>query len=96
MPQIILRDHENFEGALRRFKKSVDKTGLIPESRARRSFVSNSKKRKERLQAAKKRLRRNLRANQFPKQYKGTHQSSKVRKMITGSDNSTVGSQTSI
>ena len=58
MPGIRVRDHENFESAMRRFKRVVEKSGVLSEMRKREFFVSPSDKRKRAKAAAVKRFRK--------------------------------------
>ena len=48
MPSVRLKEHEPFEGALRRFKRACEKAGIVTEAR-RREFY-------EKPTAAKKRI----------------------------------------
>ena len=47
-----IKDGENIERALKRFKRKFEKTGAIRELRARKNFVKPSVKRREQLQKA--------------------------------------------
>jgi small subunit ribosomal protein S21 len=67
MPSVQIKDTENFDGALRRFKKSVEKAGIIPEVRERESYVKPTTERKRKLAAAIKRHYKRLRAQRLPK-----------------------------
>lgn len=59
MPEIKVRDTEHFEGALRRFKKAVEKAGIINDLRARESYEKPTTERKRKLaQAVKRHYRR--------------------------------------
>ena len=58
MPGIRVRDHENFESAMRRFKRVVEKSGVLSEMRKREFFVSPSDKRKRAMASAVKRFRK--------------------------------------
>ena len=49
---VPLKDGENIERALKRFKRKFEKTGAIRELRARKNFVKPSVKRREQLQKA--------------------------------------------
>ena len=42
MSEIIIHDDENFERALKRFKKKFEKTGVLKQLRARTSFEKPS------------------------------------------------------
>jgi small subunit ribosomal protein S21 len=58
MPFIRVRDHENFESALRRFKRTVEKSGILSEIRRREFFESPSEKKKRAMASAVKRFRK--------------------------------------
>lgn len=55
MPGINLREGDSFEAALKRFKKSCEKAGILAEVRKRESFEKPSVKKKKKAAAAKKR-----------------------------------------
>ncbi len=54
MPTIRLRDKEPFEVALRRFKKSMEKEGVLSEVKKREYYDKPSVKRKKKAVAAQK------------------------------------------
>ena len=54
MPGVKVRENEPFENALRRFKKSCEKAGVLSEIRKREYYEKPSVKRKRKLLAAKK------------------------------------------
>jgi small subunit ribosomal protein S21 len=60
MPSIKVRDNEPFDIALRRFKRSCEKAGVITEMRRREFFEKPTWKRKRRAAAACKRLIKKL------------------------------------
>ena len=60
MPVVQVRDEESFEGALRRFKRKVEKAGVLTELRKRQFFEKPSVKRKRKLVQAKKKAARKL------------------------------------
>ena len=47
MPSIRLRENEPFEAALRRFKKSIEKEGVLSEVKKREHYEKPSVKRKK-------------------------------------------------
>ena len=55
MPAIRVKENEPFEVAIRRFKRTVEKTGLLTELRARECYEKPTAKRKRKLAAAVKR-----------------------------------------
>jgi small subunit ribosomal protein S21 len=59
MPVVHVREEESFENALRRFKRKVEKSGVLTELRKRQHFEKPSVKRKRKaVQARKKALRK--------------------------------------
>ncbi len=61
MPAIKVRDNEPFDIALRRFKRSCEKAGVLAEVRAREFFEKPTQERKRKKAAAVKRNARRLR-----------------------------------
>lgn len=61
MPGVHIREGESFEQALRRFKKQCQKTGIFSEVRRRAYYEKPSVRRKRKMQASRKRLRKALR-----------------------------------
>jgi len=61
MPGIRIKENESFENALRRFKKLVEKTGILSEIRKREHYEKPSIKRKKKALAAKKRAMKRMR-----------------------------------
>jgi len=59
MPITKVKDGEKFENALRRFRKSVEKAGIIQELRKRECYEKPSEKRNRKKAAAKKRAASN-------------------------------------
>lgn len=49
---VPLKEGENIERALKRFKRKFEKTGAIRELRARKTFVKPSVRKREQLQKA--------------------------------------------
>jgi len=61
MPVVHVREEESFENALRRFKRKVEKSGILTELRKRQHFEKPSVKRKRKaVQARKKNMRKLL------------------------------------
>jgi small subunit ribosomal protein S21 len=59
VPVVHVREEESFENALRRFKRKVEKAGILTELRKRQHFEKPSVKRKRKeVQARKKMLRK--------------------------------------
>jgi small subunit ribosomal protein S21 len=61
MPEIVVRDGEPFESALRRFKKLCERTGILSEVKKREYYEKPSVKRKKKILAAKKRALKKMR-----------------------------------
>ncbi len=60
MPVVQVRDEESFENALRRFKRKVEKAGVLTELRKRQHFEKPSVKRKRKTMQARKKMLRKL------------------------------------
>ena len=56
MPGIVIRDGDSFDAALKKFKKQVEKAGILSEVRKREAYEKPSVKRKRKEAAAAKRL----------------------------------------
>lgn len=65
MPGIVIRDGDSFEAALKRFKKMVEKAGVLSEVRKREAYEKPSVKRKKKAAAAKKRLTKKSRFGKY-------------------------------
>ena len=61
MPGVKIKENESFENALRRYKKQVEKTGILSEIRKREHFEKPSIKKKKKALAAKKRAMKRMR-----------------------------------
>jgi small subunit ribosomal protein S21 len=57
MPEVIIHEDENFERALRRFKKKCERAGILSDLRRHRHYEKPSERRKRRLNAARRRNR---------------------------------------
>jgi small subunit ribosomal protein S21 len=66
MPSIRVRENEPFEAAIRRFKRSIEKTGLLTELRAREFYEKPTAERKRKHAAAVKRNYKRLRSQMLP------------------------------
>ena len=55
MPGIRVKENEPFEVAIRRFKRTIEKVGLLPELRSREFYEKPTAERKRKLAAAVKR-----------------------------------------
>jgi small subunit ribosomal protein S21 len=67
MTTILLKENEPFEVAIRRFRRAIEKNGLIAELRERQSYEKPTTARKRKKAAAVKRLHKRLRSQQLPK-----------------------------
>jgi len=54
MPGILIRDNEPFERALKRFKKTCEKSGLISDIKKNQRFEKPSDRRKRKIAASKR------------------------------------------
>mgnify|MGYP000978834584 FL=1 len=66
MPSVRVKENEPFEVAMRRFKRSVEKTGLLTDLRARESYEKPTTERKRKAAAAVKRVQKRLRSQMLP------------------------------
>ena len=66
MTTVRLKENEPFEVALRRFKRTVEKTGLLTELRAREFYEKPTSERKRKRAAAVKRNYKRLRSQMLP------------------------------
>ena len=55
MAQVIVRENESLESALKRFKRSCARDGVMSELRKREHYEKPSVKRKKKSEAARKR-----------------------------------------
>lgn len=60
MPSVKVRENEPFEYALRRFKRSCEKAGVLAETRRREYYEKPTQERKRKSAAAVKRDMRRL------------------------------------
>jgi small subunit ribosomal protein S21 len=63
---VKLKENEPFDVALRRFKRAIEKTGLLTDLRARESYEKPTAERKRKHAAAVKRRYKRLRAQMLP------------------------------
>jgi small subunit ribosomal protein S21 len=66
MPGIRVKENEPFEVAIRRFKRTIEKTGLLTELRAREFYEKPTAERKRKQAAAVKRNHKRLRSQTLP------------------------------
>lgn len=67
MTTIVIKENEPFEVAIRRFRRTIERNGLIAELRERQAYEKPTAVRKRKKAAAVKRLQRRLRSQQLPK-----------------------------
>jgi len=63
MPGIVVGNNESIDSALKRFKKQVEKGGVLSEVRRREHYEKPSERKKKKLFAAKKRVIKRTRKN---------------------------------
>jgi small subunit ribosomal protein S21 len=61
LPGIILNDNDNFDYALRKFKKQCEKSGILSELKKRQHYEKPSVQRKKKEAAARKRMLKKMR-----------------------------------
>ena len=66
MPGIRLKENEPFEVAIRRFKRAIEKTGLLTELRSREFYEKPTSERKRKAAAAVKRHHKRIRGQMLP------------------------------
>jgi small subunit ribosomal protein S21 len=64
---VTLKENENINQALRRFKKKVEESGLLDTLRSKEFYEKPTTERKRKKGAAKARWRKKLRDAQLPK-----------------------------
>ncbi|MCX7896886.1 MAG: 30S ribosomal protein S21 [Rhodocyclaceae bacterium] len=66
MPGIRIKENEPFEVAIRRFKRTVEKAGILTELRSREFYEKPTQERKRKLAAAIKRYQKRLKSQLLP------------------------------
>jgi small subunit ribosomal protein S21 len=56
--EVIIHDDENFERALRRFRKKCERSGILSDLRKHRHYEKPSERRKRKEAAARRKNRR--------------------------------------
>lgn len=64
MTTVLVREDESFESALRRFKKQVEKAGVLSEMRKRQHYEKPSVRRKKKALAAREKMLKKIRMMQ--------------------------------
>jgi small subunit ribosomal protein S21 len=67
MSNVRIKENEPFDVALRRFKRTIEKAGIITELRAREFYEKHTAERKRKKEAAVKRHYKRIRSQQLPK-----------------------------
>ena len=67
MTTVRVKENEPYEIALRRFKRTIEKLGLLTDLRAREFFEKPTTERKRKKSAAVKRHMKRVRSMQLPK-----------------------------
>ena len=65
MPGIYIGSNENLENALRRFKRQVEKGGILSDARKKEHFEKPSETKKKALFAAKERMNKKARKPRY-------------------------------
>ncbi|MFQ5541703.1 MAG: 30S ribosomal protein S21 [Candidatus Binatia bacterium] len=65
MTGVRIRDNESIESAIRRFKKTCEKAGILAELRKRQHYEKPSVKRKRKAIAARKRAMKRFRSYRY-------------------------------
>lgn len=65
--KVFVKEHENINQALKRFKKKIDDSGLLEELRKREFYEKPTTERKRKAGAARARWQKRLRENALPK-----------------------------
>lgn len=64
---VTIKEHENINQALRRFKRKVDDSSVLDVVKEKQSYTKPTAQRKKAKAAAKARWRKKLRNEQLPK-----------------------------
>ena len=83
MPTVRVKENEPFEVAMRRFKRTVEKTGLLTELRSREYYEKPTAERKRKLAAAVKRHHKRLRSQMLPQKMYEQYQVTTLKHQIT-------------
>ena len=55
MPRVDIRENEPLERALRRFKKKIEREGVLKQLRARKHYEKPSERKRKKMRDARKR-----------------------------------------
>ncbi|HEY3486933.1 MAG TPA: 30S ribosomal protein S21 [Gammaproteobacteria bacterium] len=67
MPSVRVRENEPFESAMRRFKRTCEKAGVLTETRRREFYEKPTTERKRKLAAATKRHQKRVTKDGSPR-----------------------------
>jgi small subunit ribosomal protein S21 len=67
--QVTLKEHENINQALRRFKRKVEEAGTLDALRRKEFYEKPTTERKRKAGAAKARWKKKLRDQQLPQKF---------------------------
>lgn len=65
--QVTVKEHENINQALRRFKRKIDESGILDDIRRKEHYIKPTTEKKTARAVAKARWRKKLRDQQLPK-----------------------------
>ena len=65
--QVTVKDNENINQALRRFKRKIDDSGILDDVKLKEHYIKPTTERKKDRAAAKSRWRKKLRDQELPK-----------------------------
>jgi small subunit ribosomal protein S21 len=66
---VTVKDNENINQALRRFKRKIDDSGILEDLKKKEFYEKPTTERKRKKGAAKSRLRKQLRDQQLPPKF---------------------------
>ncbi len=69
MTKVLLKENEPFDVVMRRFRRTVERTGLIQELKSRMAYEKPTTERKRKKAAAVARLRKQIRCAQLPNKF---------------------------
>jgi small subunit ribosomal protein S21 len=64
---VTIKEYENINQALRRFKRKVDESGVLEVAKEKEAYIKPTTQRKKAKASAKARWRKKLRDDQLPK-----------------------------
>ena len=60
MPNVIVEENESFESALKRFKKKVEKAGIVSDVKRHQRYEKPSERKKRKRAAARRKMRKKM------------------------------------